>query len=147
MGVWGGFCCSAPHRGRGHPGREEGHTQEHTHTQTQESTRECCTYPLPTYQVLPLKQCPKLEGAGNRRKPQIFAENRRKSSITFSSALVVAVWSLWPELSVMGQRNKGGWKTQGRGKHTIKPLPKNGSGPPPMTRSPPLPLFTPCHSP
>ena len=29
------------------------------------------------------------------------------------------------------EKNKGGWKTQGRGKHTVKPLPKNGFGPPP----------------
>ena len=28
------------------------------------------------------------------------------------------------------EKNKGGWKTQGTGKHTIKPLPKNGFGPP-----------------
>ena len=27
------------------------------------------------------------------------------------------------------EKNKGGWKTQGRGKHTIKPLPKNGLDP------------------
>ena len=31
------------------------------------------------------------------------------------------------------ERNEGGWKTQGRGKHTIKPLPKNGFGAPPPT--------------
>ena len=29
------------------------------------------------------------------------------------------------------RKKKRGWKTQGRGKHTIKPLPKNGFGPPP----------------
>ena len=29
------------------------------------------------------------------------------------------------------RENKRGWKTQRRGKHTIKPLPKNGFGPPP----------------
>ena len=29
------------------------------------------------------------------------------------------------------KKNQGGWKTQGRGKYTIKPLPKNGFGPPP----------------
>ena len=28
------------------------------------------------------------------------------------------------------EKNKGGWKTQGRGKHTIKPLPQNGLDPP-----------------
>ena len=28
------------------------------------------------------------------------------------------------------EKNKGGWKTQGRGKHTIKPQPKNGFGHP-----------------
>ena len=28
------------------------------------------------------------------------------------------------------EKNKGGWKTQERGKHTIKTLPKNGFGPP-----------------
>ena len=36
-----------------------------------------------------------------------------------------------------------GWKTKGRGKQAIKPLPKNGF-PPPMIRCPP-PLFMPCH--
>ena len=41
-------------------------------------------------------------------------------------------------VSHSSEKNKGGWKTQGRGKHTIKPLPKNGFGPPPpMTRFPP----------
>ena len=36
------------------------------------------------------------------------------------------------------EKNKGGWKTQGRGKHTIKPLPKNGFWTtPPMIRFPP----------
>ena len=38
-------------------------------------------------------------------------------------------------------KNKGGWKTQGRGKHTIKPLPKNGFGPPHLWYvSPPPPV-------
>ena len=32
--------------------------------------------------------------------------------------------------NVLSEKNKGGWKTQGRGKHAIKPLPKNGFGPP-----------------
>ena len=42
--VWGGgFCCSVPQyrRGRGESGA--------THRNTQERTRECCTYPLATY--------------------------------------------------------------------------------------------------
>ena len=30
----------------------------------------------------------------------------------------------------ISEKNKGGWKTQGRGKHTIKPLARNGFGPP-----------------
>ena len=50
----------------------------------------------------------------------------------------------------LAQRKTKGWgETQGRGKHTIKPLPKNGFGPPPplMIRFPPPPLFTQCHSP
>ena len=46
------------------------------------------------------------------------------------------------------EKNKGGWETEGRGKHTIKPLPKNGFGPPPTYDTiPPPPLFTQCHSP
>ena len=49
-------------------------------------------------------------------QPQIFAENRRFS-----------------QKPVCSEKNKGGWKTQGRGKHTVKPLPKNGFGPPPPT--------------
>ena len=39
-------------------GGEEGHTQEHTHTE--ERTRECCTYPLATY---PLKSARNLQKA------------------------------------------------------------------------------------
>ena len=42
------------------------------------------------------------------------------------------------------RRNKGGGKTQGRGKHTIKPLPKNDFGPPTYDTFPP-PFFTQCH--
>ena len=38
------------------------------------------------------------------------------------------------------EKNKGGWKTQGRGKHTIKPLPKNGLDPPTYDTFPPLPI-------
>ena len=39
-------------------------------------------------------------------------------------------------------------KTQGRGKHTIKPLPKNSFGPPHLWYVfPPPPLFTPCNFP
>ena len=41
VGVWGGFCCSAPQYGWGRGG-EEGHAQE----RAQERTRECCAYPL-----------------------------------------------------------------------------------------------------
>ena len=42
------------------------------------------------------------------------------------------------------RENKGGWKTQGRGKHTIKPLPKHGFGPPPpVIRFPPPVCFRP----
>ena len=40
---------------------------------------------------------------------------------------------LWADFSypiLRSEKNKRGWKTQGRGKHTIKPLPKNGFGPP-----------------
>ena len=46
------------------------------------------------------------------------------------------------------RRGGGGWKTQGRGKHTIKTLPpkKRFWTPPPMIPFP-LPLFTPCHFP
>ena len=41
------------------------------------------------------------------------------------------------------EKNKRGWKTQGRGKHTIKPLPKNGFGPPHLWYvSPPPRLFS-----
>ena len=48
---------------------------------------------------------------------------------------------------VLYQRETKGGGTQGRGKHTIKPLPKNGFGPPPTYDTfPPPPLFTPCHS-
>ena len=37
------------------------------------------------------------------------------------------------------EKNKGGWKTQERGKTYLKPLPKNGFGsPPPMIRPPPF---------
>ena len=36
----------------------------------------------------------------------------------------------WGHFWLYSEKNKGGWKTQGRGKHTIKPLPKNGFGPP-----------------
>ena len=43
------------------------------------------------------------------------------------------------------QRKTKGGGTQGRGKHTIKPLPKNGFGPPPLMIRFPPPLFTPCH--
>ena len=32
--VWGEFCCSAPQYGWDHGGGDEGHTQEHTHTDT-----------------------------------------------------------------------------------------------------------------
>ena len=40
-----------------------------------------------------------------------------------------------------GGGNSGEGKTQGRGKHTIKPLPKTGFGPPPpMIRFPPPPF-------
>ena len=57
---------------------------------------------------------------------QIFAEKCRKPQIYFSQ-------------KTAGD-NKGGWKTQGRGKHTINTLPKNGFGPPPpMIRFPPRP--------
>ena len=47
------------------------------------------------------------------------------------------------------EKNKRGWKTQGRGKHTIRPLPKNGFGRPPPTYDtfPPPRLFTQCHFP
>ena len=48
--VWGGDSAVQSHSVGGVRGGEEGHTQEHTHTQ--ERTRECCTYPLATY---PLK--------------------------------------------------------------------------------------------
>ena len=41
----------------------------------------------------------------------------------------------------MSEKNKGGWKTQGRGKHTIKPLPKNGFGPPHLWYVSPPPPF------
>ena len=34
-------------------------------------------------------------------------------------------------LASVREKQRGGGKTQGRGKHTIKPLPKNGFGPPP----------------
>ena len=37
---------------------------------------------------------------------------------------------MFPNLDMFSEKNKGGWKTQERGKHTIKPLPKNGFGPP-----------------
>ena len=29
---------------------------------------------------------------------------------------------------IIREKQRGGWKTQGRGKHTIKPLPQNGFG-------------------
>ena len=50
--MWGcgGDSAVQPHSMGGVRGGEEGHTQEHTHTE--ERTRECCTYPLATY---PLK--------------------------------------------------------------------------------------------
>ena len=38
-----------------------------------------------------------------------------------------------------GGKLRGGWKNRGRGKHTVKPLPKNGLGPPP----PPMIRFAP----
>ena len=54
---------------------------------------------------------------------------------SFSSSEVVLFFSGEKRLS---EKNKGVWKTQGRGKHTIKPLPKNSFGPPPpMIRFPP----------
>ena len=51
---WNGSSCSGFWAVSG--GVEEGHTQEHTHTQ--ERTRKCCTYPLATY---PLKSARNLE--------------------------------------------------------------------------------------
>ena len=43
-----------------------------------------------------------------------------------------------PLRSSFSGKDKRGWKTHRRGKHTIKPLPKNGFGtpPPPMLRFP-----------
>ena len=35
-------------------------------------------------------------------------------------------------IRTLTSEKKGGWKTQGRGEHTIKPLPKNGLDSPPM---------------
>ena len=57
VGVWGGFCFSAPHYGWGSGGGEEGHAQEHT----QERARDCCTYPLATYPFKSARtpDCPK----------------------------------------------------------------------------------------
>ena len=42
--------------------------------------------------------------------------------------------------------SRGGLKTQGRGKHTIKPLPKTVLDPPTYDTFSPH-LFTPCHCP
>ena len=38
----------------------------------------------------------------------------------------------WYRANALCQRKTKGGKTQGRGKHTINPLPKNGFGPPPL---------------
>ena len=45
----------------------------------------------------------------------------------------------------VSEKHKRGWKTRGRGKHTIEPLSKKGFGPPTYDMFPPPSLFTPCH--
>ena len=47
---------------------------------------------------------------------------------------------LWGKKCPDSETNTRGWKTQERGKHTIKPLPKNGFGPPPPYDTFPPPL-------
>ena len=64
------------------------------------------------------------------RSPYRLAHRRAYRSRTGGHESLVT-----PTLS---EKNKGGGETQGRGKHTIKPLPENGLGPPPlMIRFPP----------
>ena len=49
--VWGECCCSGPQYGWGRGGEmRDTHTHTGTHTHTEERTRECCTYPLATYE-------------------------------------------------------------------------------------------------
>ena len=53
-----------------------------------------------------------------------------------SQGLWAEVWGERP----LQRKTKGGGKTQGRGKHTINPLPKNGFGPPIYDTIPPPPF-------
>ena len=55
-----------------------------------------------------------------------------------TSSLISFAWNQSPEPN--SEKNKGGWKTQGRGKHTIKPLPQKRfwTSPPMIRFSPPF---------
>ena len=76
------------------------------------------------------------------RTPVAGREDRILGSL-FLSFCCEGSWGL---CFVFSAENKGGWKTQGRGKHTIKPLPQNRFWTPPTydTFSPPPRLFSPC---
>ena len=77
----------------------------------------------------------------------IFAKtaNFKRNSEDLEGTKLLQNYEQWssahysPSNCMSGQRTTEGGGTQERGKHTIKPLPKNGFGPPlpPMIRSPP----------
>ena len=94
----------------------------------------------------------------NVRSTQKLFQNKRFGAPNFlgiSPTLFAALRGIHPYLCTPAldqfKRNfklfQRGGATQWRGKHTIKPLPQNGFGPPTYDRFPPPPLFTQCHSP
>ena len=65
----------------------------------------------------------------------------RKSDRIVTKSIPKATKSDRTQFAALLLRHLEGWKTQGRGKHTMKPLPKNGFGPPPTYDTfPPPPL-------
>ena len=73
-----------------------------------------------------------------------WGHKKRCGSKLRSQEIAACVLEISGTSTCPSEKNKGGWKTQGRGKHTIKPLPQNGlDPPPPMIRFPPR-LFSPC---
>ena len=86
---------------------------------------------FPSNHVLPQKMLWELPP----KSPNLVKKPSRRFSFEFSS--VVGKLSL--------REKQRGVENSGGGKHTIKPLPRNGFGPPPpMIRFPTPHLFSPC---
>ena len=80
----------------------------------------------------PFKKARKSKRARKRRLGSCaeIANNQVRNNQVWELQIIKIFWSLFVfALSFVREKQRGG-KTQGRGKHTINPLPKKGFGPP-----------------